>query len=400
LAKKEIDDTQRRLQTAKLIMFASLLVVFLGGSYAVLRIIAPTTSPADKVGTRTTTGKGHDIDEDGQAPIPSSDVSNFVSTDELRSMGATAEELEALKHFSIADLTDQKGQFLKVLGKHLMDRKWSATPFGTDVPGPGFVFPTDITVGAISVDHSKPVLASGYVPVPAGKSVCFYLSWAAVYHPQILNKFGPNDLNGLEVVSSRPSIVIGVIKNWSKLQTLCFFNSLLKAMPSFEKTDESLISDRDLPALGQLTGLRSLGLCGNGVTGQAILEMPLLKNLEAIKLKRVKDIDPLIEALPALDNIKEVWLIGQGTTDAQIEILSNMKNLTTLKIMRSKLTPAALKYFREMSALKHLTLDRNNWTEAEKAKFISGLSGCDCRFETLLDDTYWQVLPHTDASHD
>jgi hypothetical protein len=392
LAEEEIDRDLSRLKAAKITMLVSLLVVFVGGTFAVMQVLKPAQSLADKVASKIAASQNGPIVGEDSSHILTNTGSLIYPAQALRRMGATADEVAQMKDFSFTSLSVDKSEFDHVLSAYVSDPKWFAIPWRRNVPSAGFAFPTNILIGAISIEGAKPIYATGFVPAPPGKSACLYLSRFARGYPEILKKFGPRDLTGLEVSTDHVSYVIQQIKNWSRLKELCFFNVLLKAMPGFEMTDESDLKDSDLPALEQLTGLRSLGICGPGVTGRAILAMPMLKKLETIKLKRVKDIDPLLEALPALDNIKEVWLIGQGTTDQQVETLSNMKNLTTLKIMRSNLTPASLKCFREMSALKHLTLDRNNWTESEKSKFKSGLSGCVCEFEPLMDPTYWRCL--------
>jgi hypothetical protein len=401
LTEEEIDSDQSRLKAAKITMLVSLLVVFVGGTFAVMQVLKPAQSLADKVVREHLVSEGKFQPEPQETyPMDTAEGAMIRAPEELRQMGATPQEVEDVRSFDFGAASNNQLRFGQLLNKYLAVPNSQSHLFKTTVPSAGFAFPTDIVLGFISFDAAKPVGATGVVPAPAKQRACFYLSWAARHFPYVLNKFGPADLTGLQVACSSSLSVIDIVKKWSNLKELCFFNVLLKAMPGFEMTDESDIKDSDLPALEQLTGLRSLGLCGTEVTGPAILAMPMLKKLETIKLKRVKNIGPLIEDLPALDNIKEVWLIGEDTTDAQIEVLTNMKNLTTLKIMRSKLTPASFKYFREMSNLKHLTLDKNNWTESEKSKFARGTNGWTCRFEPLMDTTYWPLFPGVNGSLD
>jgi hypothetical protein len=68
-----------------------------------------------------------------------------------------------------------------------------------------------------------------------------------------------------------------------------------------------------------------------------------------------------------------------------------MKNLETLRIRRSRLNPDSFAIFREMPALKHLTLDRNNWRQEDKARFREKLP--DCQFEPVTDTSYWDIFP-------
>jgi serine/threonine protein kinase len=266
---------------------------------------------------------------------------------------------------------------------------------------PGFLFPKDFILGAINIGDGIPVLAAGFIPCPPGARVTLYLTKYAEHWPEFLEKFGADDINALEIKTDSPQAVIKEVKKWHKLDELIFFNSLLKAVPDKDETkrkdtdneatsDESALTDKDLDQIDQLTNIKTLGLCGVNVDGEAITKMHLFKTISGLKLKRVNNLKKLLDALPARDNLKELWLVAQDITDVQLEPLTHMKNLETLRIRRSKLTPASIDYFKRMPALKQLCLD-HNWLpqDAEQFQKIVQLY----QYEPMTDRHYWKLIP-------
>ena len=262
------------------------------------------------------------------------------------------------------------------------------TALGAPNAPDGFSFPPDITVGIIKIGQHEPVSAYGNMPAEKTDEVHFYTRYASHDYPEILDKFGSKDLTGLDVIFTKPEKVIEKIKDWKRLEDLSFFNSIIKALHN--DREESPVTDQQLPMLDKFTHLKSLGLCGPLVSGSAIAKMSLLKSLTAIKLRRIKDIEPLLKALADRDNIKEVWLVAQDTDNKQLELLTKMKNLQTLRIRRSKLSPDSLAIFSRMPALKHLILDRNIWSSKDKERFKKKIR--DCQFEPLIDTRYWELF--------
>ena len=68
----------------------------------------------------------------------------------------------------------------------------------------------------------------------------------------------------------------------------------------------------------------------------------------------------------------------QKTTDQDLASLAAMKNLETLTIRRSYLTFDSLKEFKKMRSLKHLTLDRNDWTAVQKRRVEKSPAPLSC----------------------
>jgi hypothetical protein len=219
------------------------------------------------------------------------------------------------------------------------------------------------------------------------EKIHFYTRHASRDYADMLDKFGDSDLTGLDVIFSDTQKVIDKTKSWKRLTELSFFNTLEKALT--DDHDESPITNQQLPQLDNFKNLTSLGLCGPLVTGKAISQMTLLKRLKTLKIRRISDVDTLLKALANCDNVEELWLVAQGTDNKQLELLTKMKNLHTLRIRRSNLSADSLAVFSRMPALKHLILDRNSWSEADKERFRRKLPLCE--FEPMVDTKYWEL---------
>ncbi len=255
----------------------------------------------------------------------------------------------------------------------------------------GFSFPKNICVGMLKVDDQAPKSIVGEKSIDRKSKLTFCTRHASKSTPSILNKFRDDDLNGLECVFRSPEDVIEIVRKWKRLESLSFFDSLIKSLPGAEGHDETPIRDDLLPTVDKLTTLTSLGLCGPEITGENVAKMSLLQSLHRIQLKGIRNLEPLLKVLPQHNNIEEVWLINQSTDNHQLERLALMGNLKSLTIRRSKLEPNSLPIFLSMKKLKNLTLDRNNWSEQEKQKFKAAIP--NCRFEPVIDVQYWFLLP-------
>ncbi len=322
---------------------------------------------------------------------------NIASPADLDRVGASQAEKKLFQTFSWDNQISIENTYKKRLAALIeKSARPGAPPPITKVQG-AFYFPKDIYLGAIQIDNGPIQFAVGKIVVGEAKAggrqkdVHFYVNGHTEKDPQLLKGFGPDDLTGLSLKTDYPMKVVEIVRRWHRLKDLCFFNSLIKALPRYEgRYEESLVSDSFLPVLNSFDGLRSLGLCGHDVSGSAIVNQPLLKKLKSIKVKRISDVYSLLRALPGFDNIEEVWLLSVDLKDKDLEPLTRMKNLKSLRITRCQLTPASLSYFQRMPKLRKLMLDRN-WTDGEKQRFRRAIPGCE--FEPVFDRRYWRGFP-------
>jgi len=241
-----------------------------------------------------------------------------------------------------------------------------------------FEFPPPVChFGYLQAGSGVPKLAGGKLVVPADQAVTIYMQCLCTPYPTICKKFGKDDLTGLEIVTFDVPKVVSKIKGWTRLKHLSFFNSIERC----EGIDCSTIYREDVPVIEQLTGLRSLGLCGetvsehyrNGLqlTGEDLAGMRLLSHLDTLMLKEIKDILPVFSALRLHPNIHTLYLDNLSIDDRDIEILSRADGLENITIFQCKdITPRSVSSFSRMKNLKHLHMD-NKWPAEVRAAFAA-----------------------------
>lgn len=259
-----------------------------------------------------------------------------------------------------------------------------------------FHFPSDVYLGGIQFGNEPIQHTAGVMPVPRSpsgeeKDVHYYFGALTKGFPELLDRFGPDDLTGIDIKVDHPKEALERLKKWNRLKDLSFFNGMTKSLPTFEdKLENTLLQEDILPSLDTFQNLTSLGIGGRDLTGSAIAKMAILKRLKTLKIKGIKDANSLIAVLPRFDNIEELWLMSLKLEDSDLEPLTHMKNLKSLRITRSQLSPDSLAYFKRMPALQHLKLDRS-WPEAKKQEFIQAIPGYE--FEPVFDPYFWHLGP-------
>lgn len=335
-----------------------------------------------------------DITEQGEqfsSPMNKIAAEELVPTKVLKSLGAGDAEITKLKQYNMLMIGMQEHSFGERFTSFLTKGRWKLSDFGQESNVMGFSFPDDILIGYIKVGDDKPIAAVSMVPASKNDKITIYLHHTERKDPQILENFGKDDITGVECLFVDPMKAIKILRDWTRLEELSFFNSLTKAMPNHQDWDESDLSNEHLYFIDRLPGLKSLGLCNPKVSGSVVARMTLLDKLTTLKLKRISDVEVLLAQLPRHKKLKELWLVAQNTDNKQLELVSKIKGLETLRIRRSQLKPDSLAIFAKMPSLKHLILDKNGWSEADKARFKKALP--DCQFEPMVDTTYWDIIP-------
>ncbi|MBS2006197.1 MAG: serine/threonine protein kinase [Cyanobacteria bacterium SZAS TMP-1] len=308
----------------------------------------------------------------------------------LHRMGASQKEIDSIGIYDSLRITTDSMEYKKRMKGHIRDPIWMARKFKS---GGAFHFPTDLVMGHISINGKPPVQAVGDIPVSDGDKVRLLLLTPNKPSVEILNKFYPADLVGIEVLFDDSSRAIDKLSKWTRLEEFSCFNTIIKALPDrTENWDESSLQPGDLIKIDSMKNLKVLGLCGP-LSAHSIVHMTSLRRIHSLRVKRIYDITVLLQALKDYNNIDELWLVHQETTDKQLAYLVRLKNLRRLVIRRSLLTPGCLNYFKAMPALKYLRLDRNDWTAAQKADFKKQLPRITVEFEPVIDKTYWQMIP-------
>lgn len=247
-------------------------------------------------------------------------------------------------------------------------------------------------LGYMRQGNSEPQKAENIMSVPIGQKVYFYLQCVCTGFPEICKKFGKDDVAGLEIVTYNPPTVIDSLKNWTSLEHLSFFNSLERT----REIDCSTLAAEDIPLIDKLTQIRSLGLCGEintkkpehgrEITGADITQLKLLNTLEALQLKEIKDVQPMLDEIAKHPNLKELTLVGLKISNEDMVKLVKAQNIKRLQIYQCpNVNAAAQASFSQMSGLKFLRVDQK-WPEAAKQKLKS--EGIALEYEDYKKNTY------------
>ena len=315
----------------------------------------------------------------------------------MKKIGASPSEIAFFRKFNWGVEGEYESAYRNKVESYMKETSLpNSAPVQYKVAG-AFQFPTEFYLGAIQFDNGPINYATGFMPLSYPSAlereheVHYYSSVLSQDYPQLLERFGPDDLTGIDLKLNDPKAAIACLRKWRRLRDLSFFNSITKCLPDFEhKIEDSPLTDAMLPLLNSFSNLRSLGVAGDDISGPAVARMPLLKTLKTLKIKRIKNVQPLLEALPRFDNIEELWLMSLGLKDSDLEPLTRMKNLKSLRITRSQLTAASFEYFKRMPALKKLKLDRT-WSKEDTERFKQAFPGYE--FEPVFDFHFWKLAP-------
>jgi len=314
----------------------------------------------------------------------------------LEEVGASAAEKEYFRKFDWVTELKCEDFFTKKADAFMSSTAALGTAANKFKVNGVFYFPHDVYLGGIQFGSEPIQHTAGAMPVPRSssgeeKEVHYYFSVLTKSYPELLDRFGPADLTGIDMKIDHPKEALERLKKWHRLKDLSFFNGMTKSMPTFEdKIENTMLHEDLLPTINTFQNLRSLGLGGKDLRGSAIAKMTLLKRLKTLKIKGIKDANSLIAVLPRFDNIEELWLMSLKLEDRDLEPLTHMKNLKSLRITRSHLSPDSLGYFKRMPSLQHLKLDRS-WPEAKKQEFIAAIPGYE--FEPVFDPYFWHLGP-------
>ncbi len=224
-------------------------------------------------------------------------------------------------------------------------------------------------IGYIRANENPLQKAVNTIDVPAAAKIYLYLHGECANLPDLCDRFGKDNIQGLELISTQPERVINQVKDWNKLEHLSFFHTARGLRGDLS----SPLSVKHLAMIDKLTALHSLGLSGVPpasaldydpeefglpLKGSDIANMRLLSKLSALYIKDVPMIQPLLSSMPQHSNIKELTLVELDITDRDLKLLETSKGLQTLRIFRCpKLTKEAALTLCQIKGLKHFYTD-------------------------------------------
>ncbi|MBP9811330.1 serine/threonine protein kinase [bacterium] len=216
--------------------------------------------------------------------------------------------------------------------------------------------------------------------VPNSEKVFLFLHCGWANLPEVCNKFGKDNVSGLEVITNKPERIINIVRSWTGLEHLSFFH-ITRGLRGRSK---SPLLKVHLVMLERLTTLRSLGLSGEfavnrpepgaslsskPIDGADVAKLKLLSTLRALSLDAIPNARPLFSEVSKHSNLKELFLTDLAISNNDLKLLVPAKNIETLYLFRCPgLTDKAYTYLCQMKGLKRLYTDIE-WSDAVKRKF-------------------------------
>jgi hypothetical protein len=232
--------------------------------------------------------------------------------------------------------------------------------------------------------------AQGTVTVPSTEKLSLHFNYAGAEHLSALQSIHcPNllslDLRNLDNVSD---------KNIEPLQNLGYIEQIL-----LDNTD---ITNQGMVHLASLNKLRDLSIQGTLVTGPGLVYLSKMTSLERLGVSRLRLDDAAVAHLTPLIKLTQLKLgaVGIGDpalkvlgtmnslegidisknkriTDQGMSYLSKLKHLHNLELSDTSVTVAALPYFKQMPALRKLSLDAHNFNANTLNELRKGLPACE-----------------------
>lgn len=126
----------------------------------------------------------------------------------------------------------------------------------------------------------------------------------------------------------------------------------------------SQVTDEGLKSVGQIRGVKSLGLFGTNITGSGLKELRELRGLSTLNLNRSKIRDEHCSAFRELTSLTSLDLRDTMISDSGVKELVELRQLTTLTLANTKITDAALPAIASLQKLYNLNLAGTAVTDA------------------------------------
>jgi hypothetical protein len=232
--------------------------------------------------------------------------------------------------------------------------------------------------------------AQGTVTVPSTEKLSLHFNYTGAEHISALQTIHCSNLLSLDL----RDLDNVVDKNLEPLQSLADLEQIL-----LDNTD---ITNQGLIHLASLTKLRNLSIQGTLVTGDGLAYLSKLTSLERLGLSRLKldDAavthltslvkltqlkigasgigDPALKSLAKLKTLEGIDLVkNKKVSDRGVSYLTSLKRLRSLELSDTSVTMAALPYFKQMPALRRLSLDSRNFDANALKELKKGLPACD-----------------------
>ena len=164
--------------------------------------------------------------------------------------------------------------------------------------------------------------------------------------------------------------------------------SELQGLYSLGMSQCSSVSDRGMPELAKLTGLRYLALAGTQVTARGIEHLKALPNLQTLNLSTTKFTELEAQCLTEMPMLRTLYLDGVQTLSVEcLEKVAMIQRLQFLVLSSSNLDDNGLASVGKISTLGTLNLDSTGITDSglEQITNLSNLTSVNLDSTKITD---------------
>ncbi len=253
-----------------------------------------------------------------------------------------------------------------------------------------FVFPDQFSIGTLhywnKVGASGSVGACGKQSIPVGCKIAFSAGDVIGLHPQLLQYFRPDDLQGFSILRNGGNSVslMPQIAKMTSLQTL--------RLPSF------LFQIENITDLDRLRNLRELTINTTNIDAITFSKCKLLPNLTTFDLTTRTNIEPILNKLND-ENLVGLRLHDMPLSKEDVLKISRLKALRSLTIDNSSITSDDIRALTALTNLKTLDIRRCQKVDAKCIGILKKIKNLSVVYlpvqvsENLKDEIHENVLP-------
>ncbi len=258
-----------------------------------------------------------------------------------------------------------------------------------------FQFPQKQSLGTMTIGKSfVETKAIGNVEVAHNEEIRFRPNEDFLAHPELFQKFGPNDLSGLFIQGEPTAITdqfLTNINHLTRLQTIVLRNCYLtaKAVTTFNcfpKLDNLTLVDTEISGDGiaKLKRLRQLdSLTANDVKNPRVFLTRLSgqSHLRCLSVKNAGLKDNDLKLIAQMANLEELTIGGnRDISNEGLAYLAGCKKLRKLQIKNISIKPGCANVLAKIKELELLILPRSSFTGAELSALQRALPQCKIIF--------------------
>lgn len=184
---------------------------------------------------------------------------------------------------------------------------------------------------------------SGLVILPADALPGLSISPELLKFPEQLKRFPAGSLRGVRFAYTTPTKIdscLEMICNWEKLTYL--------ALENVE------VDKKGAAALKECKNLDQLKLESTNLSPQDIAQMPCLRRLQRLEIKKAENVTAVLKKLEGCTTIEHLSLDGSMLYEEDLKLISTMKSLQVLSLPHTGINDNSLKALAQLQNLRYI----------------------------------------------